>query len=374
MDKTTDQNRLLALFEKLISIDSPSFGEREICDFVTEQLRGLGISPQEDGAAEIIGGNCGNLHAYLEGTLDLPPLLFCAHLDTVEPSRGKQMQTDENGIITSVGETVLGADDCSGIAAIIEALTVLTESELPHRPIELLFTAAEEPYCPGAAAFDVSSLRSKEAYIFDLTGSVGDAAYQAPTIISFTAEFFGRPAHAGFSPELGIHAIKAAADAVNEIQCGRIDDSTTLNIGRIVGGTADNIVPDRCTVTGEIRSYSDDRAMGLLADTAEIMRRSAEKYGARVEVRHKVNVKAYRTDLNSTVVKRFESACGELGLTPRLYPTFGGSDYNHFAQFGINGIVVASAMNNCHSIHEYTTVSELKRASELALALMLSEE
>lgn len=373
MKKTISPNRILTLFEKLISIDSPSFGEREIGDFVTARLNELGISVSEDGAAEIIGGNCGNLYAYIDGELDLPPLLFCAHLDTVEPSRGKRMQIDEGGVITSVGETVLGADDCAGIAAILEALTVLGESKLPHRPIELLFTAAEEPYCPGAKAFDVSKLRSKEAYIFDLTGAVGDAAYQAPTIISFTAEFTGRPAHAGFSPELGIHAIKAAAHAVAEIPCGRFDDETTFNFGKIIGGTADNIVPERCTVTGELRSCSDERAAGLLADVSEKMRKIAEEHGAAVEITSKVNVRAYKTELDSAVVKRFEAACGELGLVPKLYPTFGGSDYNHFAQFGVVGIVVATAMNNCHSTHEYTTVAELERAAELALALMSSE-
>lgn len=374
MDKLIKSNRLLTLFGELISFDSPSFGEREIGDFVTARLAQLGIAVDEDGAADIIGANCGNLYAYIKGELDLPPLLFCAHLDTVEPSRGKQMQVDGDGVITSVGETVLGADDCAGIAAILEAVTVLCESGLPHRPIEVLFTVAEEPYCPGAKAFDVSKLRSKEAYVFDLTGSVGDAAYQAPTIISFSAEFIGRPAHAGFSPELGIHAIKAAAHAVSEIPCGRLDDDTTLNFGRITGGTADNIVPERCTVTGELRSCSHERAVELLADVSEKMRRIADEHGAAVEITHKVNVRAYKTSLDCAAVKRFESACGQLGLTPRLYPTFGGSDYNHFAQFGIEGIVVATAMNNCHSTHEYTTVAELERAAELALALMLSQE
>ena len=79
----TNKKRLLTLFEKLISFDSPSFGEREIGDFVTDYLGKLGVSVSEDKAAEALGGNCGNLHAYIEGNSDLPPLLFCAHLDTV---------------------------------------------------------------------------------------------------------------------------------------------------------------------------------------------------------------------------------------------------------------------------------------------------
>lgn len=367
-------DRLISLFGKLISFDSPSFGERQIGDFVTRQLLGLGIPVWEDEAGEAIGGECGDLHAYLEGDVDLPPLLFCAHLDTVEPSSGKQMRIRGDGVITSAGETILGADDCAGIAAILEALTSLIESGSPHRPIELLFTVAEEPYCRGAQALDPSRIRSKEAYVFDLSGPVGDAADRAPTILSFTAVFTGRSAHAGFAPEKGIHAIRAAAHAVTSIPCGRIDEDTTLNLGTIHGGVADNIVPDRCTLTGEIRSYSDPKAMGLLDDVKRTIQKAAQDHGATAQVRHTVNVTAYRTDPGSAVIRRFRSACQSLGLPGRLRPTFGGSDNNCLAQYGIQGIVVANAMNDCHSTSEYTTVAELERAAELALTLMLSKE
>ena len=61
--------------------------------------------------------------------------------------------------------------------------------------------------------------------------------------------FTGRAAHAAFSPEEGRHAIRAAAQAAAQIPCGRVGE-LTVNVGTIAGGTADNIVPDRCTVTG----------------------------------------------------------------------------------------------------------------------------
>lgn len=369
-----ETDRLLALFERLISFDSPSYGERMIGDYVKAHLASLGITAIEDAAASAIGGNCGNLHAYLEGSLDLPPLLFCAHLDTVEPARGKRMQIDEDGVITSLSHTVLGADDCAGIASILEALRALLASECPHRPIELLFTVAEEPYCRGVQALDRKLLRSKEGYVFDLSGPVGSAAYQAPTIISFEANFFGRASHAGFAPEQGIHAIAAAARAIAAIDCGRIDKETTLNFGRIEGGTADNIVPNRCRLTGEIRSYSDERAFSLLADITQTMQTAAASTGAKVSITHTAHIRAYRNAPESAVVKRFSAACDSLGLECALQPTFGGSDNNHLARLGIEGLVVATAMNNCHSTDEYTTVSELERSAALALELMRSQE
>lgn len=368
-----NKKRMLSLFEKLISFDSPSFGEREICDYIKTALSELSITAYEDEAGRNINGNCGNLYARVDGDIDLPPLLFCAHMDTVEPCRGKRMKIDRDGRITSAGDTILGADDCAGIAAIFEALTSLRESGKPHRPIEIVFTVAEEPYCVGVRHLDIARLRAKEAYVFDLAGAVGEAAYQAPTILSFEAVFRGRSAHAGFAPEQGIHAIKGACTAVSRISCGHVG-GTTVNIGTISGGTAGNIVPDRCTVTGEIRSLSDEAAQEQLTVISCIISEAAKDCGAAAEINSTVHCTAYQTPQGHAVIRRFKSACGQINVEPRLVQTFGGSDNNHLSRKGMVGIVVANAMNSCHSTSEYTTEKELENAAKLALALMLSKE
>lgn len=365
--------RLMSLFGQLVETDSPSLGERAVCDRIIGKLRAFGITPVEDDAAERIGGNAGNLYAYIDGTLPLPPLLLCAHMDTVEPSRGKTMVLSPDGTITSDGTTVLGADDAAAIAAILEALTVLIQSGVPHRPIELLFTAAEEPYCVGIQAFDFSRLQSKQAYVFDLTGSMGSAAIQAPTILSFRAEFSGRAAHAGFSPESGIHAVRAASLAVTRFPHGRIGDST-VNVGTISGGTADNIVPDRCTVSGEIRSYTDAHATDLMKQIRQCAEKAAEQIGASVTVHTQRHVTAYHVPADAPVVTRYLRVCTELGLSPALCSTFGGSDNNHLVQHGIQGIVPATAMYRCHTCQEYTTVTDLTTAAQIAYGIMISRD
>ena len=83
---------------------------------------------------------------------------------------------------------------------------------------------------------------------------------------------------------------------------------------------------------------------------------------------------AFRVDAEEPVARRFQNACRELFLPGTLLSTYGGSDNNHFFQHGIRGLVAASGMNNCHSCSEYTSVSELMKASELTLALMLRED
>lgn len=362
--------RIVSEFCKLTSIDSPSLGEREMGDYMKKCLRTLGIDSQEDDAAAKIGGNCGNLYAYLDGRKDTEPVLFCAHMDTVEPSIGKRAAIDENGVIHSLGNTVLGADDCSGIASILEALREISEQKLEHRSLEILFTVAEETYCKGSSVFDFSKLRSKEAYVLDLTGPVGAAALKAPSILTFTATILGKSAHAGFSPQDGIHAVKAMADALSKLQLGRINGQTTVNIGVIHGGLAENIIPASCSVSGEIRSYSHERALEAYADVQDCIESAATVYGAKTEYEMKVNCKAYEVQTDGPVIRRFERACDKLGIECMPGETFGGSDNNIFAENGINGIVLACAMNSCHSCEEYTSAAELKKISALVRTLM----
>lgn len=369
-----DENRMLSLFKKLVETDSPTGAEREICDVIKKELEKSDIIFEEDSAGERIGGTAGNLYAYIDGDLNLPPILFCAHMDTVEPSCNKRFIEEPDGTLHSDGTTVLGADDFAGISSIVEAIRTVKENDLSHRPIELLFSVSEEVYCKGISKFDFGKLKSKEAYIFDLDGKVGTAAYAAPTILSFKADIKGRPSHAGFAPEQGIHSVKAASNAVSKIYCGKIDADTTVNIGTICGGTANNIVPETCTLTGEIRSYSDDKALEQYELIASIIEQSSNELGATANVSFTRNITAYETDLNHQVIKRFQKACSSLKLNSKLIKSFGGSDNNVFSQNGIAGLVTATGMNACHTKAEWTTIYELKNAAYLALNLMISKE
>ena len=368
-----NKERLLSLFTRLVAIDSPSRGERRMCDAIQEILAGMDIETREDDAGEKIGGSAGNLYAYFDGDLDLPPILFSAHMDTVEPSSGKQAVIHEDGTITSAGNTVLGADDLSGVVSILEAIYTIKENGLPHRPIELSFDVSEETYCTGARYLDYSRIRSKEAYILDLSGNIGHASNQAPTILSFVLVFKGKAAHAAFAPEEGSHAVKAAAESISYIECGHVGE-TTVNIGTIHGGTADNIIPDFCSVTGEIRSFSDSAAMNMLSKIENICRQHTEGKGVSLNLSYEKPLTAYHISEDRPVAERFKKVCAALNIQPVFRDTFGGSDNHHFVFNGLDGLVIASGMNACHSSDEYTTVNDLVRAAEITLSLMISED
>lgn len=368
VDMRTNE-KIAEVFGKLVSIDSPSLKEREMADHLKKLFGEIGIQLEEDHTQEITGSNAGNLFARLEGEAGSEPLLFGVHMDTVEPSRGKKAIFHQDGTVTSDGTTVLGADDLAGVTAIYEAVLYLMEYKIPHRTVEILITTGEELYCKGANAFDYSKVRAKEAYALDLSGKIGAAAYAAPTLISFSATVQGKAAHAGFYQEKGINSIQAAAKAIARLSQGRIDENTTANVGLFSGGTGTNIVSESCTIGGEIRSLNHEKAMKILNEYHQIFKEEAGRIGAALKWEEKLNIIAYETALGGKTAENYRRAVEKAGLTAEFEKTFGGSDNNVFAQHGIEGLVIATSMNQVHSCGEYCSIPEIRQVSEILVNL-----
>nr|WP_294527407.1 M20/M25/M40 family metallo-hydrolase [uncultured Blautia sp.] len=361
-------------FIELTQIDAVSYRERKIADVLKEKLIQLGFEVQEDQAGAAYGSSTGNLYGFLKGSLPGGAILLCAHMDTVEPGLGKRPVFHEDGRITSSGDTILGADDVCGLVEILEAVRFLKENQIPHRDIEVVFPIAEEVFIKGTDQLDFSKLRSKEAYVLDLSGAPGAAALRAPSLISFSVTVKGKAAHAGFNPENGIHAIQIMSQVIAGLPMGHIGDDTTFNIGTVTGGKLVNIVPEKCTCKGEIRSYSHQKALDLLEKVKVSFAEAVREKGGSFSMEHEVNLHAYETDRDAQVVKRFERACEKLSLPCTLTETFGGSDNNNFALHGISGIVISCGMYQCHSTEEYTYERDLKTGAALVAALVSERE
>ena len=380
-----NEQRTVDEFQELTAIDAPSFGERQMADRLIVKLKELGFEVEEDNAGEHFGGNAGNLYAYLPGDLPGDSVLLSGHMDTVEPSKGKKgiigedgifnvFGIGEDGVIRSAGKAVLGADDVAGLVEILEGIRSVKEAGVPHWDIEILFTIAEELYIKGSSVFDFSKVRAKEAYVLDISGPVGSAAYKAPSLISYQVVVTGKASHAGFDPEHGVHAIAIASEAITQISQGHVDEETTCNIGLIEGGSGTNIVPEKCIVKGEIRSYSHEKATRCVEEVGNTFKKVAEKHGAESELTCEVHLIAYETAKDSVPVKRFERVSKELGLAGNLVETFGGSDNNSFAKNGIPGLVLSNGMYQAHSVNEYTTIKDLVTGAELIAGLITDEQ
>lgn len=352
-------------FLELVEIDSPSWGEQEMAERLQKKLAALGMEVGQDGS--------GNIYGYLPGELKRPSILLSAHMDTVEPSQGKQAVIEPDGTIRSAGEAVLGADCVAGLVEILQGIRLVNHSGRSHRPVEVLFSVAEETYCEGLERFDFSQIKSRESYVLDLTGPIGSAALKAPTLVSFQADIRGRAAHAGMEPEKGVNAIAIMAELLGKIPQGHIDPETTCNIGVIEGGKMINIVPELCTIRGEVRGYNHEKVMGIVADIEGLAAETAEGAGAVAEFAYKVHIHSYATPAHAQVAARFQQSCRALGLAGELTETFGGSDQNPLSQQGIQGIVLSNGMYKMHTTEEYTTIEDLWQGSRLVASLILSE-
>ncbi|MCD7839378.1 MAG: M20/M25/M40 family metallo-hydrolase [Erysipelotrichaceae bacterium] len=364
-----NKDRIVHEFLELTNIDSESFHERKMADVLIDRLKELGFDVIEDDAYKHYNSEAGNIYGYLKGKLDKPSILLSAHMDTVSPGNNKYPIVDGN-IIKSDGSTVLGADDVAGLVEILEGIRYVQEKNLPHRDIEILFPIAEEQYDKGTQIFDFSQIKSRQAYVLDLSGDIGIAAIKAPSILSFEIKVIGQASHAGFDPENGIHAIYIASQAISKLKLGHIDEESTLNIGTIQGGIARNIVPEETICLGEIRSYDHVKAMKYLKEVEDIFNETAKKYHGKIKMNYEVHMEAYENDMNSDTVKDFISACQYIGINAKFCHTFGGSDNNHFMENGIEGLVISSAMYNVHSTNEYTKIDELVKGATLVAALI----
>jgi len=365
-----NKERILAEFFELVKIKCSTRDERQVADLLKARLTDLGMKVTEDNAGEKIGGNCGNVIAYSAGTMQgTPTIMLSAHMDCVEPCGGIEPQLKE-GIITSVGDTILGGDDKAGIVAILEALRIIGENKIQHGPIQVLFTVAEEGGLNGAKIMDPSLLKADFGYALDSSGAPGEIITMAPGQNSITTVIHGKKAHAGIAPEDGINSIVVAGKCLAEMNYGRIDSETTANIGIISGGVATNIVPDKVEVRCEARS----RNMGKLEAQTNHMKETfegvARKNGARAEVIVQESYGPYVLTEDAPVVALAVAATQSIDLIPEIRATGGGSDANFFNNYGVPTAVLGVGMNKVHTADEYIKEVDLYNSAELVVALI----
>ena len=162
-----NQERIKKLLLELVRIDSISRKERGVAQRVKQICEEMGARVEIDDAGEKVGGDTGNVIARFPGTLrEAEPIMMSAHMDTVVPGEGVKPIV-EGDIIRSDGTTVLGGDDKSGIAVIIETIRSLQEQNIPHAPVEAVFSICEEVGLLGAKHLDVSRLRARYGIVFD---------------------------------------------------------------------------------------------------------------------------------------------------------------------------------------------------------------
>jgi tripeptide aminopeptidase len=272
-------------------------------------------------------------------------------------------------VLTNRHEAILGADNKAAVATILAAARRLTAEGAPVG-VELLFTTCEEHALAGAKAFDPARLRSEFGYVFDHASPIGELVTASPTYYRLEADFRGQAAHAGIRPEAGHNAIVAAANAIAAIETGRLDDATTANVGQIEGGTAANVVAERCKVVLEARSLDDVRAGEVVSSMVDAIAEAASDLECDVETAVERLFRGYKLARTAPVVETAADALRAVGIEPVYINTGGGSDANALIAADLPVLNIANGTVGNHQPDESVTIDALETTLDLTLAIV----
>jgi tripeptide aminopeptidase len=337
---------------ELIAIDSPTGHEEAIGKELSRRLEELGCSTELD--------EHGNLVARLAGTRDgAETILLSFHMDTAGTDVGIK-PVIRDGVVYSEGDTILGADDKSGLAGLLELLTLLqSHPEWTHSPLEIVISVGEESGLRGSRALDKSRLTAAYGFVFDTGDPIGSITYNAPSTTYLAVTIRGRRAHAGVEPEKGISAIQVAADAIGSMKLGRIDEETVANVGTIKGGQARNIVPDVVEMDAMVRSRSNEKLDAQVEAMEAAFRAAAERWGATVQIERDDVYRAYLIDFDAKPYREAARAAESIGIQPRPRQSGGGTDGNVYNAAGIPSVALSTGMADEHAPGEHIAIEDL---------------
>ena len=390
------KNSLLTNLQDLCRVPSPSLQEREVVKVLAKKVRDLGYEPLEDDAAATIGGDCGNIVVKVPGTGKGPRLLLSAHMDTVEKSGGLPAEPVVEGEwVRRDGGGILGADDKTGVAILLEVLERLSKGDKKHGDLVFAFTMAEELECLGASELD------PEIYV-NLDGGVAldytrpsEIVIAAPTKVSFRITVHGIGGHAA-APERRINAAYVLAQTVSRMPMGRLDAFTTANLGIMQSGTAINIIPGTAYAEYEIRSHRKDvldfhvkRIIGIIEGVVRENRvftlgtptglgeDGVTPIGDDIKIRYsqvdvdvEVGYEGFRLPEKAFIVEKARAAAKKAGLEPTLITAQGGSDANIFNRRGLESIVLGCGMYGAHGPAERANLVDMHDCVEVLMHLI----
>ncbi len=359
----------------LLRLDSHSKEEKFVAEYLVRCLLELGCEVRVDDAATAVQANTGNVIAHLAPTSSTaPPLLLSAHMDVVPPGVGVK-PVRETDRIRSDGSTILGGDDKSGLAIILEVLRSLRDQNIAHGSIEIAFTICEEIGLLGAKNLDYSKLRSKEAIVLDSSYAT-QLVTQAPSADRYVFSVHGLEAHAGMCPENGISAVRVAAEAIAAMPLGRIDAKTTANVVIAGGPTATNVIPNLCIVRGEARAIDDARLDEVMREIRGAFDEAAQRaktvvggevHRAWIEEQCSREYHSFGIRSDAPIVRLVQQAARTHGTSVETVTIGGGSDANIFNRHGIVSVNLGTGMRDIHTVKEWIDLNDFYRAAEIVL-------
>jgi tripeptide aminopeptidase len=274
-------------------------------------------------------------------------------------------------IVTASGTTLLGADNKSGVAAIVAAAEYLMQHpEIAHGAIRIGFTPDEE-VGGGTTHFDVKKFGAVAAYTLD-GGERGELEVETFSADSMTVTFQGRNTHPGYATDVMVNSIKVAADFVNRLPKDRLSPERTKNREGFVHPYVVEAGVDRTSVKFIVRDFSTPALHEKEAMLEKLARETAAAWpGVTVTTEVKESYRNMKEvlDKHPEVADNAREAIRRIGLEVKEKPIRGGTDGSRLSFMGLPTPNVFAGEQNFHSRLEWASAQDMEKAAEAIVAI-----
>jgi glutamate carboxypeptidase len=286
---------------------------------------------------------------------------FIGHFDTVHPP-----ESDFNQLVKN-GEHWIGPgvnDMKNGLLIALYTLIILKQlMPLEEIPLKILFNSDEEISSPVSKDIIETELRNaRGGFVFESGRVPGDKIVTTRKgVIGLDIEVIGKPSHAGESPSTGINAIVDAATMISKLDVlNNGAEGVSIQCTEIAGGTARNVIPDRCYVGVDIRVPDVKKQDQLLQDINRLLTDSSF-VNSQIEYEIKVKRPPFvKTAESIKLINKYLAVAASLGFAVEETSSGGVSDANNLSSFGVPVIDGLGALGNFpHTKKEYMVKQSL---------------
>ncbi len=415
MNINIDKDSIASRFMRYVQIDTqsdPQSGkhpstekQKDLSKVLLNELKEIGIENAEM-------DSFGYVYATITANVDkenIPVICFCSHVDTapdcsgtnVKPILHKNYDGNEivlpdditqklstvnhpylknhiNGdVITASGNTLLGADDKSGVAAIMEAAGYLmSHPEIKHGEIKILFTPDEE-IGEGTAKLDMKKLGADFGYTLDggEAGSLEDETFSADAV---TIIINGVIAHPGYAKNKLVNAIKVAAEILHALPTNEWSPETTEKMEGFVHPTRFEGIAEKATLEFIVRDFDDaelvkhgEKLKQIAEDVVDHYAGASMQFSIKEQYRNMKKILEQHPQVTAYAGEAIERA----GLTIKKESIRGGTDGSKFSYIGMPCPNIFTGMQNIHGKQEWIGVNDMMKSAETIVHLcMIWEE
>jgi tripeptide aminopeptidase len=275
-------------------------------------------------------------------------------------------------LVTSSGDTLLGADDKAGMAEIMAAVAHLAaHPELPRPTLRIGFTPDEEIGGEGAAEFDVERFGAACAYTLD-GSDVGELQDETFTGSKVVLTIHGVDMHTGWAKGKLVNAARIAAQVLAALPADTLTPETTSGRQGFIHPYEVRATGGRAMIVANVRDFEDDlleQHVALLRATAEDVVAATPGARLEVDVQHQYPNLLRYLERVPQVTEVAERAVRAEGLEPVRTPIRGGTDGCLLSAAGLPTPNLFTGGHEYHSLREWASVQEMASAAAVVVHL-----